>query len=75
MLADEMPNARLVEANSMFELRARPSRLTTEIVGFVDDCWGGPAAERRRNGSSNRRAPAPRRGTAAKQGKGARRPR
>jgi pimeloyl-ACP methyl ester carboxylesterase len=56
MLADELPNARLIEANSMFELRARPSRLTTEIVGFVDDCWGGPAPETRRNGTGAHRA-------------------
>ena len=74
MLADELPNAQLIEANSMFELRARPSRLTAEIVGFVDDCWGGPATERRRTGSSSRRARAPRRVTAKSAGKGARRP-
>ena len=39
MLAEELPNGRLVEANSLFELRLRPIRLTNEISAFVDECW------------------------------------
>ncbi|MEX0993175.1 MAG: alpha/beta hydrolase [Solirubrobacterales bacterium] len=39
MLVDEMPNAELISANSMFELRLQPQRLTAEIARFVDDCW------------------------------------
>jgi len=39
MLADELPNGRLVEANSLFELRAAPERLTDEIAAFLDECW------------------------------------
>ena len=39
MLADELPNARLIEAHSIVELRVRPERLTSEISGFLDDCW------------------------------------
>jgi pimeloyl-ACP methyl ester carboxylesterase len=39
MLADELPNARLLEANSIIELRVSPERLTAEIAGFLDDCW------------------------------------
>jgi pimeloyl-ACP methyl ester carboxylesterase len=39
MLAEELPNGRLVEANSLFELRLRPLRLTNEISAFLDDCW------------------------------------
>lgn len=39
MLVRELPNARLVEASSIFELRLTPERLTGEIAGFVDDCW------------------------------------
>jgi pimeloyl-ACP methyl ester carboxylesterase len=39
MLAEELPNGRLIEANSLFELRLRPSRLTNEIAAFVDECW------------------------------------
>lgn len=39
MLAAELPNARLIEASSLLELRMAPERLTGEIAGFVDDCW------------------------------------
>jgi pimeloyl-ACP methyl ester carboxylesterase len=41
MLAAELPNARLVDANSMIELRVSPERLTRKIAAFVDECWGG----------------------------------
>jgi pimeloyl-ACP methyl ester carboxylesterase len=44
MLADELPNARLLEANSIVELRLSPRRLTGEIADFLDTC----AAPRRR---------------------------
>lgn len=50
-LVREMPNARLVEAESIIEMRVRPDRLTGEIAAFVDECW---KARRRRA----RRAPA-----------------
>jgi hypothetical protein len=39
MLVRELPNARLVEAGSILELRLQPERLTGEIVGFVEDCF------------------------------------
>lgn len=39
MLADELPNARLLEADSIIELRVRPARLTREIGAFLDACW------------------------------------
>ena len=39
MLASELPDARLVHARSILELRIRPQRLTTEIAGFIADCW------------------------------------
>ena len=39
MLADELPNARLLEADSILELRLAPERLTAEIAGFLDECW------------------------------------
>jgi pimeloyl-ACP methyl ester carboxylesterase len=39
MLMRELPNARLVEASSIFELRLTPERLTGEIANFVDQCW------------------------------------
>ena len=43
MLADELPNGRLVHASSILELRLRPERLTGEIAAFVQDCWDTPA--------------------------------
>ena len=39
MLAEELPNGRLIEANSLFELRFQPQRLTEEISSFLDECW------------------------------------
>ncbi|MGI8803809.1 MAG: alpha/beta fold hydrolase [Solirubrobacteraceae bacterium] len=38
-LAEEMPNARLLEATSIVELRIAPARLTGEIGRFIDECW------------------------------------
>ncbi len=51
MLADELPNGRLLEASSILELRVAPKRLTGEIADFVDACWAdedaaGPAEPR-----------------------------
>ncbi|HEY4996449.1 MAG TPA: alpha/beta fold hydrolase [Solirubrobacteraceae bacterium] len=46
MLAKEMPNARLIEANSLLELRAQPERLTGEIAAFLDELWATPRARR-----------------------------
>ena len=39
MLVHEMPNARLIDASSIVELRVSPERLTGEIGEFVDSCW------------------------------------
>jgi pimeloyl-ACP methyl ester carboxylesterase len=39
MLAEEMPNARLIEANSIFEWRISPKRLDGELARFLDDVW------------------------------------
>jgi pimeloyl-ACP methyl ester carboxylesterase len=39
MLAEELPNGRLIEANSLFELRFQPERLTDMIADFLDQCW------------------------------------
>ena len=66
MLAKEMPNARLLEADSLVELRMRPERLTGEIADFLDEIW-----KVRRSGSGGKAAsrPAPRR--AAKRTAGA----
>ena len=47
-LARELRNARLVDANSILELRLAPERLTNEIARFIDECWRPTAHERRR---------------------------
>ena len=39
MLADELPNGRLLEADSLMELRLHPERLTGEIASFLDEVW------------------------------------
>ncbi len=48
MLAKEMPNARLLIANSLVELRVSPERLTGEIAAFLDEIWDGSGGARRR---------------------------
>jgi pimeloyl-ACP methyl ester carboxylesterase len=50
MLVDEMPNARLLEADSIIELRMSPERLTGEIADFLDECW----KPRRKSGGKGR---------------------
>ena len=42
MLAEELPNSHLIEANSIFEWRISPERLDDELAGFLDDVWGAP---------------------------------
>jgi pimeloyl-ACP methyl ester carboxylesterase len=44
MLVRELTNGRLVEADSIFELRLSPDRLTDEIGRFLDECWAEGAA-------------------------------
>jgi hypothetical protein len=49
MLAHELPNGRLIDANSLLELRLRPERLTARIAEFIGECWReGRRASRRR---------------------------
>jgi pimeloyl-ACP methyl ester carboxylesterase len=55
MLAEELPNARLLEANSIMELRMQPERLTNEIAGFLDEVW---APRARSTGKATKTAPA-----------------
>jgi pimeloyl-ACP methyl ester carboxylesterase len=43
MLVRELRNGRLIEANSILELRLAPERLTAEIARFLDECWRRPA--------------------------------
>jgi pimeloyl-ACP methyl ester carboxylesterase len=39
MLAEELSESRLIEADSLLELRLRPERLTDEIAAFLDEVW------------------------------------
>jgi pimeloyl-ACP methyl ester carboxylesterase len=66
MLVREMPNARLVQASSILELRLTPERLTNEIARFVDRCFSPPPAEggRARRRATSQAATRQRRGSA-----------
>jgi pimeloyl-ACP methyl ester carboxylesterase len=39
MLAEELPNARLIQASSILEWRISPNRLDGELAGFLDEVW------------------------------------
>ena len=65
MLAKEMPNARLLQANSLVELRMRPERLTEEIADFLDEVWA-PRARKRAKGEPKRAASPARRAPASR---------
>ena len=39
MLAEELSDARLVEASSILEWRRTPERLTAELATFLDEVW------------------------------------
>jgi hypothetical protein len=39
MLLEELPNSRLVEANSILEWRLSPDRLTAELAAFLEEVW------------------------------------
>jgi pimeloyl-ACP methyl ester carboxylesterase len=57
-LLDEMPNAQMIEASWIGELRVTPDRLTGEISSFVDGLWA-PTQSRsraRRRGTAQRQA-------------------
>jgi pimeloyl-ACP methyl ester carboxylesterase len=66
MLVRELPNARLIEASSILELRLTPERLTSEIVAFVERCFKAPrgSGRPRRTSSSARRSTRTRRPSA-----------
>lgn len=52
MLAGELPNAQLFEANSILELRLSPERITGVIADFLDVCWRPTSARRRAKSAS-----------------------
>jgi hypothetical protein len=39
MLAEELENAELIEANSILEWRIAPGRLDDELAAFLDRVW------------------------------------
>ncbi len=45
-LTRQLPNARLLEAHSIMELRVFPDRLTGEIAQFLEQVWGRPRLRR-----------------------------
>lgn len=38
-LVEELPNAKLLEADSILEMRVAPRRLSDEMALFIDSCW------------------------------------
>lgn len=47
MLATLLPNGKLIEANSVLELRSNPDRLTKKVEQFLDLCWAPKAARKK----------------------------
>jgi pimeloyl-ACP methyl ester carboxylesterase len=43
MLAEELPDSRLIEASSILEWRLSPERLDNELANFLDQVWEAPA--------------------------------
>jgi pimeloyl-ACP methyl ester carboxylesterase len=71
MLAEELPNGRLLEADSLVELRLQPERLTEEIASFLDEVWGTPRAVAKRPAkrtAANKRTASKRPGPAKRAG-------
>jgi pimeloyl-ACP methyl ester carboxylesterase len=44
-LVRELPNARLLEASHLLDLRLRPQRFVDDVVRFLEEVWQEPAAE------------------------------
>lgn len=55
-LAEELPNGRLLEANSLIELRLHPERLTEEIASFLEEAWAAPSPGRAKRTTRRPRA-------------------
>lgn len=46
MLAEELPNSRLIEASSILEWRLSPERLDGELASFLDEVWESKPARK-----------------------------
>jgi pimeloyl-ACP methyl ester carboxylesterase len=57
-LVRELPNAEMVRAGSILEMRLSPKRLTDEVARFVDSCWQPQAKSPRRARRNGRAATA-----------------
>ena len=57
MLVDEMPNARLVNANSILEWRLNPRRLNDELATFLVEVWEAPEVAAARAARAGQAAP------------------
>jgi pimeloyl-ACP methyl ester carboxylesterase len=55
MLAEELPNGRLLEADSLIELRVSPERLTGEIAAFLDEVWSDRGAAKKSSSAGRAR--------------------
>jgi pimeloyl-ACP methyl ester carboxylesterase len=47
MLAEELPNARQIDADSILEWRLKPARLNAELAAFLDEVWSEAELEAR----------------------------
>ncbi len=54
-LAGLLPDARLLDANSIAELRMTPARITGEVIDFVDYCWAPQVVGKDGRSSKKRR--------------------
>jgi pimeloyl-ACP methyl ester carboxylesterase len=54
MLVREMPNARLIDANSILEWRISPARLDAELAAFLDEVWDEPKRGKRKASSNSK---------------------
>ena len=66
MLAKELPNGRLLEADSLVALRLAPERLTDAIAAFLDEVWVSPRAVAKRPAAKRTGAKRPAKPTAVK---------
>jgi pimeloyl-ACP methyl ester carboxylesterase len=58
-LAEELPNGRLLEAESLVELRLSPERLTGEIARFLEEVWAPQRPGRAKRAPKRARASSP----------------